>query len=127
MTEIVRDSSTSLGMTKWLWPLAVLMLVLFLVTNLPWQLDDYDQAKQAWTSYGALVLSTHFGRSGSRDETAANRLDVGRGFRNHAIVGHRVAIAFVSFRRADRFSFISKFVARLRKRCRTHRVRGLRA
>src|SRR3954451_15513525 len=27
------------------------ILVLFVVTNLPWQLDDYDQAKQAFTSF----------------------------------------------------------------------------
>src|ERR1700738_508858 len=33
------------------WVVGVLTIVLFLVTNLPWQLDDYDQAKQAWTSY----------------------------------------------------------------------------
>jgi len=25
------------------WALAALMLVLFSITNLPWQLDDYDQ------------------------------------------------------------------------------------
>jgi 4-amino-4-deoxy-L-arabinose transferase-like glycosyltransferase len=34
-----------------LWPLAAILLVLFSVTNLPWELDGYDQAKQAWTSY----------------------------------------------------------------------------
>src|SRR5437773_11164847 len=28
-----------------------LAILLFLVTNLPWQLDDYDQAKQAFTSF----------------------------------------------------------------------------
>jgi 4-amino-4-deoxy-L-arabinose transferase-like glycosyltransferase len=33
------------------WVLWVLMLLLFTVGNLPWQLDDYDQAKQAFTSF----------------------------------------------------------------------------
>src|SRR5689334_4756124 len=33
------------------WAIALLILVLFLVGNLPWQLDDYDQAKQAFTSF----------------------------------------------------------------------------
>src|SRR4051794_22137864 len=31
--------------------IAVLAVVLFGVANLPWQLDDYDQAKQAFTSF----------------------------------------------------------------------------
>jgi 4-amino-4-deoxy-L-arabinose transferase-like glycosyltransferase len=35
--------------TRWL--VGALALVLFLTTNLPWQLDDYDQAKQAFTSF----------------------------------------------------------------------------
>jgi 4-amino-4-deoxy-L-arabinose transferase-like glycosyltransferase len=34
-----------------LWIVAALILVLFATANLPWQLDDYDQAKQAFTSF----------------------------------------------------------------------------
>jgi 4-amino-4-deoxy-L-arabinose transferase-like glycosyltransferase len=37
------------------WIVSLLTIVLFLVTNLPWQLDDYDQAKQAWTSYEMIT------------------------------------------------------------------------
>lgn len=33
------------------WSVFALALVLFAVTNLPWHLDDYDQAKQAFTSF----------------------------------------------------------------------------
>lgn len=33
------------------WIVAALIGVLFAITNLPWQLDDYDQAKQAFTSF----------------------------------------------------------------------------
>lgn len=33
-----------------LWAVSVLTIALFAVTNLPWQLDDYDQAKQATVS-----------------------------------------------------------------------------
>jgi 4-amino-4-deoxy-L-arabinose transferase-like glycosyltransferase len=34
-----------------LWIIGAVGLALFLTTNLPWQLDDYDQAKQAFTSF----------------------------------------------------------------------------
>ena len=34
-----------------LWIVGAVAIVLFVVTNLPWQLDDYDQAKQAYTSF----------------------------------------------------------------------------
>jgi 4-amino-4-deoxy-L-arabinose transferase-like glycosyltransferase len=33
------------------WIVGGLTIVLFLIANLPWQLDDYDQAKQAFTSF----------------------------------------------------------------------------
>lgn len=34
-----------------LWIVAALIVVLLAIANLPWQLDDYDQAKQAFTSF----------------------------------------------------------------------------
>jgi 4-amino-4-deoxy-L-arabinose transferase-like glycosyltransferase len=34
-----------------LWAVAGLTILLFAIANLPWQLDDYDQAKQAFTSF----------------------------------------------------------------------------
>src|SRR2546429_2026257 len=34
-----------------LWFVASLTALLFAIANLPWQLDDYDQAKQAFTSF----------------------------------------------------------------------------
>ena len=53
-----RDVSTSLDMTanllddrRSLWVSAAFIILLFAVANLPWQLDDYDQAKQAFTSF----------------------------------------------------------------------------
>ena len=33
------------------WVTAALIAALFATANLPWQLDDYDQAKQAFTSF----------------------------------------------------------------------------
>lgn len=33
------------------WTVLALAIVLFAITNLPWHLDDYDQAKQAFTSF----------------------------------------------------------------------------
>jgi 4-amino-4-deoxy-L-arabinose transferase-like glycosyltransferase len=54
----MRDASTSLEMTTTLledqrtvWGVAAISFLLFLIGNLPWQLDDYDQAKQAFTSF----------------------------------------------------------------------------
>jgi 4-amino-4-deoxy-L-arabinose transferase-like glycosyltransferase len=36
------------------WFVAVVSFLLFLIGNLPWQLDDYDQAKQAYTSFAMI-------------------------------------------------------------------------
>src|SRR5947199_7009690 len=54
----IRDVSTPLDMTRslledrrTLWVVAAVILLLFAIANLPWQLDDYDQAKQAFTSF----------------------------------------------------------------------------
>jgi 4-amino-4-deoxy-L-arabinose transferase-like glycosyltransferase len=62
----MRDVSTSLDMTENLledrrtaWVLAALVVVLFALANLPWQLDDYDQAKQAFTSF-EMVKEGHW-------------------------------------------------------------------
>ena len=33
------------------WSVLALAIVLFAIANLPWHLDDYDQAKQAFTSF----------------------------------------------------------------------------
>jgi 4-amino-4-deoxy-L-arabinose transferase-like glycosyltransferase len=42
-----------------LWVVATLIIVLFAVANLPWHLDDYDQAKQAFTSF-EMVSEGHW-------------------------------------------------------------------
>src|ERR1700688_1251456 len=42
-----------------LWVVGAVGGVLFLTTNLPWQLDDYDQAKQAFTSF-EMVKEGHW-------------------------------------------------------------------
>src|SRR4030095_11361373 len=62
----MRDVSTSLDMTRGLledrrtpWVIAALIVVLFAIANLPWQLDDYDQAKQAFTSF-EMVKEGHW-------------------------------------------------------------------
>ena len=44
ITTVLEDRHT-------LWIVAALIVVLFAIANLPWQLDDYDQAKQAFTSF----------------------------------------------------------------------------
>src|SRR5262245_56923362 len=42
-----------------LWIVAALIVVLFAIANFPWQLDDYDQAKQAFTSF-EMVKEGHW-------------------------------------------------------------------
>jgi 4-amino-4-deoxy-L-arabinose transferase-like glycosyltransferase len=56
--DIRVDVSTPLDMTsnllenrRTVWVVAAFSFLLFLIGNLPWQLDDYDQAKQAYTSF----------------------------------------------------------------------------
>jgi 4-amino-4-deoxy-L-arabinose transferase-like glycosyltransferase len=44
-------TKTLLEDRRTLWFAAGLTVILFTVANLPWQLDDYDQAKQAFTSF----------------------------------------------------------------------------
>src|SRR2546423_1275232 len=55
------------------WGLAVLMLILFSITNLPWHLDDYDQAKQAWTSYEMVTEGHWFFQRTSDDQGLATK------------------------------------------------------
>src|SRR5213593_2026886 len=43
-TRVLEDQRT-------FWVIAAVSFLLFLIGNLPWQLDDYDQAKQAFTSF----------------------------------------------------------------------------
>ena len=73
MTEIARDSWTPPEMTKILWALSGLMLILFAVTNLPWELDGYDQAKQAWTSYEMVTEGHWFYQRTSDDQGLATK------------------------------------------------------
>ena len=44
-------AQTILSCKGTLWTVAWLTILLFAIGNLPWQLDDYDQAKQAFTSF----------------------------------------------------------------------------
>ena len=53
---MIEDTSgqTSLFRRRTFWLIAAVIVVLFAIGNLPWQLDDYDQAKQAFTSFQML-------------------------------------------------------------------------
>jgi 4-amino-4-deoxy-L-arabinose transferase-like glycosyltransferase len=50
MTKNFSAEARLLG-SRTVWVVALLAAILFVVANLPWQLDDYDQAKQAFTSF----------------------------------------------------------------------------
>jgi len=46
---------------RWLlWVVAAFALTLFVITDLPWNLDDYDQAKQAFTSFEMVKQGNWF-------------------------------------------------------------------
>ncbi len=51
--------ANSLEEKRAVWIVAGLTTLLFVITNLPWQLDDYDQAKQAFTSF-EMVKEGHW-------------------------------------------------------------------
>src|SRR6266566_5326756 len=52
------------------WIVGALAILLFLVTNLPWQLDDYDQAKQAFTSFEMIKEGHWFYQQTPREHVA---------------------------------------------------------
>ena len=43
-----------------IWIVGAFTIVLFLVANLPWHLDNFDQAKQAYTSFEMVELGHWF-------------------------------------------------------------------
>jgi len=49
-----------------------LSILFFLITNLPWTLDDYDQAKQAYTSF-EVVEQGHFLYQHTPNESVATK------------------------------------------------------
>src|SRR5438309_6625817 len=55
------------------WALGALMLVLFSVTNLPWELDGYEQGKQAWSSYKMVTEGHWFYQRTSEDQGLATK------------------------------------------------------
>lgn len=55
-----------------LWIIGAVGVVLFLMTNLPWQLDDYDQAKQAFTSF-QMIKEGHWFYQGTPHERVATK------------------------------------------------------
>ena len=54
------------------WAIASLILILFLIGNLPWQLDDYDQAKQAFTSF-EMIKEGHWFYQQTHHERVATK------------------------------------------------------
>jgi 4-amino-4-deoxy-L-arabinose transferase-like glycosyltransferase len=52
------------------WLVAPIAIFLFLIGNLPWQLDDYDQAKQAFTSFEMIEEGHWFYQRTPREHVA---------------------------------------------------------
>jgi 4-amino-4-deoxy-L-arabinose transferase-like glycosyltransferase len=70
--------ATTLVMTKTLledrqtlWVVAAFTILLFAAANLPWQLDDYDQAKQAFTSFQMIKEERWFYQQTPHEHVAA--------------------------------------------------------
>src|SRR5437762_4052178 len=109
-------NATLLESRPTLWALAALMSILFCITNLAWELDGYDQAKQAWTSYEMVTEGHWFYQRTSDDQGLATKppltgwvsatiFEITRSWdaawRLPSLVCARL-IAFLLFRRADR-------------------------
>ncbi len=62
-TSVLEDQRT-------VWVIVVVSFLLFLVGNLPWQLDDYDQAKQAFTSFQMIKEGRWFYQQTPREHVA---------------------------------------------------------
>src|SRR6266566_9539265 len=54
------------------WIVGAVTLLLFLIVDLPWQLDDYDQAKQAFTSF-EMIKEGHWFYQRTPHEHAATK------------------------------------------------------
>lgn len=52
------------------WVVAAFSFLLFLIGNLPWQIDDYDQAKQAYTSFEMIKEGRWFYQQTPRERVA---------------------------------------------------------
>jgi 4-amino-4-deoxy-L-arabinose transferase-like glycosyltransferase len=51
MSMVASWAKSFLESSRTVWVIGVVILCFFALTNLPWQLDDYDQAQQAFTSF----------------------------------------------------------------------------
>ena len=69
-TSVLEDQRT-------IWVVVAVIFLLFLIGNLPWQLDDYDQAKQAFTSFQMIKEARWF-----YPQTRRERCEQGRGARD---------------------------------------------
>jgi 4-amino-4-deoxy-L-arabinose transferase-like glycosyltransferase len=69
MTEPSR-AGTLFSNKRTLWAVAGLTMLLFAIANLPWQLDDYDQAKQAFTSFEMIKDGRWFYQQTPREHAA---------------------------------------------------------
>src|SRR5205814_404145 len=104
-----------------LWALAGLMSILFVLTNLTWELDGYDQAKQAWTSYEMVTEGHWFYQRTSDDQGLATKPPLAGWISAAAFLVTRswdiawrlppflcaAAIAFLLFRSASRASGVT--------------------
>jgi 4-amino-4-deoxy-L-arabinose transferase-like glycosyltransferase len=63
-------AQTILSSKRAFWVVASLAIFFFLIANLPWQLDDYDQAKQAFTSFEMIEDGRWFYQQTPREHVA---------------------------------------------------------
>jgi len=63
-------TSSLLEDQRTVWIVAAISFFLFLIGNLPWQLDDYDQAKQAFTSFEMIEEGRWFYQQAPHERVA---------------------------------------------------------
>jgi hypothetical protein len=128
-----RDVSTPLDMTsnlledrRTVWAVAAVSFLLFLIGNLPWQLDDYDQAKQAYTSLGMIKEGRWFYQQTPHERVATKPPLVGwvsaGPLRNNSVMGGSVAAAIAPGCHCAGGLAVSRCQLRLRIDCRSRCV-----
>ena len=59
MSMVGSCAKNFLESSRTVWVIGAVILCFFALTNLPWQLDDYDQAQQAFTSF-EMIKECHW-------------------------------------------------------------------
>src|SRR4029077_17215460 len=113
--------------SRTVWVISAVIVCLFALTNLPWQLDDYDQGAASVyfvrDDHGRpLVLSADRVCKSDCAKTTPRWLGFSCDLRDHAVVGYCVAASFVPGGSGTRGHLVPRGDCRLRSGCSVDRL-----